>query len=114
MYFAGWTISCVVVPRLADTYGRKLPVIISAWFSVLVCAGLMLSQNLVLTIVLFFFLGCSSSGKSSTTYVYLMELIPARWQPWTSIYMMLGDGMTMILLSVYFRYISKDWIYFQI
>lgn len=28
--------------------------------------------------------------------------------------MMLGDGMTMILLSVYFRYISKEWIYFQI
>jgi hypothetical protein len=28
--------------------------------------------------------------------------------------MLFADGSTMILLSIYFRYITKDWLWFQI
>ncbi len=114
MFFLGWTLSCLILPRLADTYGRRPLVLIFSWFSVLVYLGLLLSRSLELTIALFFLLGLTCTGKSSTGYVYLMELIGAKWQAWASVYMMLLDSITMIMLAVYFKYITKEWMYFQI
>ena len=76
MYFAGWTVSCIFVPRLSDIYGRKIPSLASAIFSIPVYLGLILSRSLTLSIVLFFFLGLTCTGKASTAYVYLLEFIP--------------------------------------
>lgn len=43
MYFLGWAIACVIVPRMGDVYGRKKPFLASAIFSVFIYLGLMLS-----------------------------------------------------------------------
>lgn len=112
MYFAGWTASCLFVPRLADIYGRKWVTLISSWFSAVVYLGIILSRKLELTIALFFFLGTCTTGKSSTAYVYLLEFIPENRVTWVATAMLFADGSTMIMLSIYFRFISKHWIYF--
>jgi MFS family permease len=76
MYFAGWTASCIFVPRLSDIYGRKIPSLISAGVSIPIYIGLILSRSLTLSISLFFLLGLTCTGKASTAYVYLLEFIP--------------------------------------
>jgi len=76
MYFAGWTVSCIFVPRLSDIYGRKWPMLISSLASVGIYTGLIVSRDLNLSIVLFFLLGLCCTGKSSTAYVYMLELVP--------------------------------------
>ena len=76
MTFAGWTIACIFVPRVGDLYGRRLPFLISLGFSILVYLGLILSENIDLSITLFFFLGLTCVGKSNIGYIYMLELIP--------------------------------------
>lgn len=114
MYQFGWAMGCLFVPRLGDVLGRRLPFFISLGCSVLVYLGLILSQNILLTMTLFFFLGLSTPGKSNIAYVYLLELVPTDWQTYVGTALLFADGSTMIILSLYFRYLTKDWLAFQI
>lgn len=114
MYFAGWTASCLFVPRLSDIYGRKIPALISSVVSIPIYIGLILSRSITLSIILFFLLGLTCTGKASTAYVYLLEYIPKNRVTWVGSYMLFADGSTMIFSSIYFRYITNDWLAFQI
>jgi MFS family permease len=114
MYLMGWAIGCLFIPRLGDLHGRKLPYAISMGFSVLVYLGLILSQNIYLTMVLFWFLGFTCPGKSNIAYVYLLEFVPTKMQTYVGTALLIADGSTMIILSIYFRFISKDWLGFQV
>jgi hypothetical protein len=64
--------------------------------------------------VLFFLLGLCTPGKSNIGYVYPLELVPKGWQTYVGTALFFADGSTMIFLSLYFRYISTDWLAFQI
>eukprot|EP00347_Sterkiella_histriomuscorum_P012127 403369790 len=114
MFFAGWTISCAIVPKLSDFYGRKFMAMICIGVSIGCYVGLIFSNNLTLSIVLFFFLGLSQAGKSTNCYIYLMELIPQNKQTLIGTLMNFADGLILILMSIYFRFISKNWMYYQI
>jgi len=114
MYLLGWAIGCLIIPRLGDLYGRKIPYISSVGPSLLVHLGLILSQNIYLTMVLFLLLGLTCPGKSNICYVYLLELVPSKMQTYAGTALLFADGSTMIFLSLYFRFISKNWLGFQI
>ena len=114
MYFAGWTIGCIFIPRLGDFYGRKWPFRISLGFSLVFYLGLILSQNIDFSIAQFFLLGVCVCGSSNICYVYLLELIPSKLYTTVGTILLFADGSTLIFLSIYFRYISKDWLWFQI
>lgn len=49
---------------------------ISTGLSILVYLGLILSENINLTMAMFFLLGLCTPGKSNIGYVYLLELMP--------------------------------------
>ena len=114
MYFAGWTIGCVVVPRLGDLIGRRWPCLVSAIISCFVYLTIVLSKNLDLTTAMFFFLGLTCPAKANITYVYLLEFAPNKFQTYLGTMLLFADGSTTILISLYFRFISKDWLGFQI
>ena len=114
MYPLGWSFSCIVVPRLGDLYGRRRPYLISAGIAVVCYLGLLFSHSLDFTMVLFFILGLCTPGKSNINYVYTLELVPAKWQTYTGTAMICADGSSLILVSLYFRYISKEWLGFQV
>jgi hypothetical protein len=63
---------------------------------------------------MFFLLGLCTPGKSNIAYVYLLELVPTKWQTYVGTSLLIADGSTMILLSLYFRFITRDWLGFQI
>jgi hypothetical protein len=85
---------------------------IIAAISIFVYLGLILSTNMILTMVLFFLLGMSTPGKSTIGYVLLLELIPPGYQTLVSTIIIAADGSIMIFLSLYFRYITKYWMPF--
>ena len=112
MYLFGWSAACLFVPRMGDIYGRKWPYAISTGLSLGVYLGLILSNNINLSLALFFFLGICTPGKSNIAYVYLLELVPIDWQTYVGTSLLFADGSTMIILSLYFRFMSKDWLGF--
>ena len=114
MFLLGWAVGCLIIPRLGDLYGRNIPFVASMGFSLLVHLGLILSQNLYLTIALFWILGFTCPGKCNICYVYLLEFLPLKMQTYVGTALLFADGSTMIFLSLYFRFISKNWLWFQI
>jgi MFS family permease len=114
MYLMGWSAGCLFIPRLGDLYGRRIPYLISLGVSVGVYLGLILSNNIYLTMAMFFLLGLATPGKSNIAYVYLLELVPTDWQTYVGTALLFADGSTMIFLSLYFRYLTKYWLPFQI
>jgi MFS family permease len=111
-YFIGWTV-CSLGQRLGDVYGRKWITVISMVASVIIYAAIIVSTNLYLTIFLFFALGLTL-GKQMIGYVYLVDFLPLKHKPFVGTCMNISDAFTYIILSVYFRFISKDWLWFHI
>ncbi len=111
-FFVGWTI-CSLGQRLGDIYGRKGITVISMVASIIIYAALMISTNLYLTIFLFFVFGLTV-GKSMIGYVYLLDFIPNKNKALIGTIVLVCDAMTQIILSGYFRFISKDWIWIHI
>lgn len=113
-YLLGWALGCLFVPRMGDVYGRRWPLVISMGISLLIYLILILSTNINLTTVMFLLLGLTNPGKSNVCYIFLLEFIPKKWQTPVSTLLLFADGSTMIFLSLYFRFVSKNWLWFQI
>ncbi len=114
IYFVGWLTAAFVVPRLGDILGRKKPFIYSLAFSIPLYLGLILSRNIYVNITLFLFLGMCQEGKLSVCFVYLLEFMPIKYYNIIGTLFAIWEGLTLTCLAIYFRYISKEWIYYQI
>lgn len=112
MYPFGWSLGCLFVPRLGDVLGRRLPFLVSVAISILLYFGVLVSQTIYLNMALFFMIGMTMPGKTSVSYVYLLEMVPHEWKTAVGTMLMFADGSTMIIVSLYFRFVSKQWIYF--
>jgi MFS family permease len=73
MFFGGVIISCLIVPPLADAYGRKVPFLISIGINVLVYFALLFTTNLWVAYTLFFVLGLSFAGRMVVGVNYVLE-----------------------------------------
>jgi MFS family permease len=71
-----------------------------------------LSKNFILTTILFFLLGASSPAKVNLTFVYLTELVPERNRTAVGSLVNFADASTVLFLPLYFRFVTKEWIYF--
>jgi MFS family permease len=76
MYFAGYTTSAVILPRLSDMYGRKYVYFGSMVGHLLIFLGMLISRSLDLTIGLMVLFGFFSLGRASVGYIYMQELTP--------------------------------------
>jgi len=114
MFLLGWSLGCLFIPRLGDTMGRRRPYLFFSVASVFCYLTLILSQNIHLTLVMYFLLGLGNAGKPNLGYVYILELVPTSWQTYVGTLIHISDGCTLIFLSIYFRFISKDWFWFQL
>lgn len=110
----GWSLGCLFIPRLADLKGRRSIFLIASLVSIPIYIAIILTRSLNFTLALNFLLGLTNPGKISIGYVYLLELIPAAWQTYAGTAFLIADGTTTVLVALYFRYISKDWLWFQV
>lgn len=78
MYFAGYTTSAVILPRLSDLYGRKIVYFISMVGHLLVYMVFLFSRSLDLTIAMMLLFGFFSLGRASVGYIYMQDLIPTK------------------------------------
>jgi MFS family permease len=108
--FLGWAISCLIIPRLSDSYGRKKVFCISVVFNHIVWFLTLFSTNLYLTTFLMLCLGFMSVGRLSVAYFLLLEYTPKRWQSLVGSVPHIFHNLIAIVLCMYFGYVSKYWI----
>jgi MFS family permease len=110
--FAGWTFSCLLVPRLGDLYGRKWAVWVSLLVAFIAHLLILISKNLPWTIFLFFVYGACCAGRYSTAYVYLVELMPPKHRDAVGSFTQFADAGTFVCIPLYFIFITKNWLPF--
>jgi len=109
-YFIGWVCTLLVLPRLADTYGRKwiyrLGMILTG--ACLSCVYVSSSINSMIAII--FCIGVLTSVRITISYVYLNEFILSKYQAYVGTIWGIFDSMVFLMTTIYFDHISKFWI----
>ena len=74
--------------------------------------GILLTSNVDVMIALSFLEGLSASCTQAVGYIYMMEFLPEKQQAlYASIYSSYDNCITFLIATIYFRFISKEWVY---
>ena len=114
LFSLGSTLTGIFITRLGDIYGRKLPTMISSFVSVPILACIIYSENLYFTTFLFLALGLAGPGKHMVGFVYAGEMFSEDYRSIIGSAILFTDSATMIFLPLYYKLISKNWLYFQL
>lgn len=114
MIFIGWTTSAVILPRMADIYGRKPIILFSLTLQFLTMGATFFSNSALLATVIMFFLGFSCVGRCSISFLFLMELLPYKKTTFYGTIVHMSNGLLTVVFVIYFLYISRNWKYIEI
>jgi hypothetical protein len=70
-----------------------------------------LSNNWDLSTSMFFFMGFLHIGIYNGCYINVCEYVNLKWQNKVCTLLLIADMLTCIIISIYWRWITKDWIY---
>eukprot|EP00347_Sterkiella_histriomuscorum_P000203 403376785 len=114
VFFAGWTLFCLIMPRFSDLYGRKIVYQISMFGILITSLLLTFSSNLTQIVILTFIMGCFQVGRSALAFLYQQELMPKKFKTISGTVNYVIYGLVPLWIVLYFLYISNNWIYLHI
>ena len=114
MFFTGWALCCTCLPRLGDVYGRKFQYMLTLLTNLIATLVILLlpgPQKVYYYIICAMYLlnGMQTAGRCSSGYVYMTELAPERYRSTMGTIWNMCEGLTFIYLTIYFKFISKNW-----
>lgn len=110
-FFVGLVIGSTVLARFGDLVGRIQMLRIGLFFSVLLYAALVFySRSLVMHYILIFGIGFFSCLRLNLGFIYGQEIVNSKHANVIGSLNNVIDGFTMIVASIYFKYISKEWM----
>lgn len=74
----------------------------------------MCSKSLYLTIALAFAIGVLNVGIYNGGYVNVCEYVHTPWKNHVCTLLLFFDNFTTILICLYFKYVSRYWLWFQL
>ncbi|CDW80647.1 organic cation [Stylonychia lemnae] len=110
-FFIGAFIGSIIIPRLADIYGRKKPYMFGLILYALTSLIYPFSTSLYLNYFLIFLGGISEAGRYYVGFVYLQELMPTTHQTYVGINIFMAHGFAKLCYDLYFYQITKNWVY---
>ena len=72
---------------------------------------MMITQNFYVMLTAIFCFGMLASIRQATGFVYFMELIPSAQKTTVACIYFIVDGLTYLIVSVYFWVVSTHWFY---
>lgn len=114
MFFIGIIATLLIIPPLADKFGRKLIFTISNIVSIIGQLGLILSNNIYEAYFFAFLIGATFSGKVVVGLNYMLEFNRPKWTE-TIIYLQLvAESVSTILMTVWYQFIDRGWFLLQL
>ena len=112
-YFFGQVFGTPLLAHMGDKYGRlyMLKRVIGASMVIMALMLIIGRSNLWISYTLIFCNGFVSNVRASLSFLYGQEIIHRRDSSLFGSLYNIVDAMTMILFTLYFRYITKHWIY---
>lgn len=107
-FFIGVIAMMLVVPAIADSYGRRLPFIVTMAASVAAQSWLMMTSSLDVALGLMIVLGMTFPGKNVVGLAYLLEFTSCESQEAVvNYYMYLEPILTLYMTFHYAEYSNK-------
>jgi len=78
MFFLGWCVTLLWMPRLGDVYGRKKLILWDNFISLTMYLGVLVAPNIYVLAGLLFAWGFFASVRTNIGYCYLIELMPKK------------------------------------
>ena len=101
---------CLIIPRLADIYGRKRFIVGCQGAILPVLLYFFVMETVTAAASCFFILGLTFSGTAVVTCLWAVESIVKRHR--ASLFFVLAtcNRLLVIFAVIYFQYLSKDWV----
>ena len=111
-YFFGVVTGLLFAWPCADLYGKKMVFCASLLVSIVGQSCLIFMAYYTLLGMLFmYFVGLSWAGKTIIGISYIMDFYPPRMQPLRIFILDLFDYPSLLLISVCYQYLDRDWYY---
>ena len=107
-FFIGAITGMILFPKLADSFGRKVPFILTILISLVAQIGLIVTDNFDDARIYMMILGLSFPGKYVVGINYLLELTKDGCREQCMINLFVSDVMSNILLTIYYDRISRN------
>lgn len=90
----GMSISCLIIPRLGDLYGRRPLYMAALALQIPVYCCLCIFTKMIPIYVTCFFLGPTVTGRMACGFLLLLEMVPKKNQSWVGAILMVAEGAT--------------------
>lgn len=116
MFFSGFSIGCLFLPALGDKNGRKKYFLGCIFINLIIFVIMLLLPNhqekyMYVLIILMFFDGLQSGGRMTIGYCYMVEFAPENYHGMIGTVWDISESVVYIILTLYYRYVCKDWHY---
>ena len=109
LFWVGVLISSILL-TFTSKYGRRINMLVGAWFTVVVFTTLVFVTNLYLKYIFIFLLGFVYL-KNVQSFVLTTEIVQTKHRVYVTTATLALNAMIFPISAFYFRFISKEWLY---
>lgn len=114
IFYYGQLAGCVLIARIPDLIGRRIPFFVSVCMQLIIIIMGFLSTSYTFTTVLGFFMGFLRMSLYNSAYINICEYVHGMWKSYVCMLLLTFDLLTVILMGIYYHYISRSWLYFAL
>jgi len=109
-YFIGWVCTLLILPGLADYFGRKWIYRSAMVMTLSLYAAIYFCFSVDFMIVINFLLGALTTARISVCFVYMLEFVRVKHQSIVGSTWSIIDGFTYFLITLYFQVVWSYWM----
>ena len=106
--FFGAALSCLILPRLGDKYGRYLVWRVTIFLQLPLYFMANLGTHIGVLYVMAFFMGMALLGRFTCGFVFVVESMPADKQSIMGTAASFGDSIITLYIVLFLRYVSNE------
>ena len=112
LFWLGWCVTLLWVPRLGDVYGRKWMIAYNNCVSFVLYIATMYAPNVYVLGAVLFTWGIFNSCRTNIAFMYMLELMPKKQQNLIGTIWNCFEGSINLFATYWFMKISLNWYWF--
>mmetsp|Transcript_36939 Transcript_36939/g.48580 ORF Transcript_36939/g.48580 Transcript_36939/m.48580 type:complete len:178 (+) Transcript_36939:256-789(+) len=112
MFFFGWCVTLLWMPRMGDIYGRKWLIAYNNLLCLGFYLGVMFAPNVYFLAAVIFLWGFFNSIRTNVNFLFMMELMPSNKQNFVGTFWNCFEGCINLFATFYFMFVSTHWFNF--
>lgn len=112
--FMGWALGSLILPPLADQFGRKEVMVFSLILMIFTSIALLINKSVTSAILLMLCYGFTVPGTTLVTYVYAMEFVHPKRKVFATMAFICSGAFGYILVTLYYWLISTSYYYITV